>query len=266
MTPGRLRAVSNEVLAGVGSEMAETAREPPDFDARSLARTLLRTVRSGALATLVHATGAPFSSLVSVATDVDGAPLFLVSALSAHTANLDADPRASLLLAAGGRGDPLAHPRLTLGGTVDVSTEPRLRRRFLARHPKAELYADFGDFTFRRLAVENVHLNGGFARAASLSAAELLADLEGAAALLDAEEGALAHLNADHADAVGLYATRLGGAPDAAWVATGLDPDGIDLTAGDLTARAWFPERAADPGSLRRILAAMAASARALAA
>lgn len=246
--------------------MVELAREPPDFDARTLARTLLRTVRSGALATLDRETGAPFSSLVSVATDVDGAPLFLVSALSGHTANLDAHPRASLLLAAAGRGDPLAHPRLTVGGRVAVSADPRVRRRFLARHPKAELYADFGDFTFRRLGIESVHLNGGFARAAALGAAELLADLDGADALLDAEEDALAHMNADHADAVRLYATRLGGAPDAAWLATGLDPDGIDLTAGDLTARAWFPERVEGPGPLRRVLAAMAASARALAA
>lgn len=237
----------------------------PDFDAVGLARTLLRTVRSGSLATIDRETGGPFASLVSLATDVDGAPLLLVSRLSGHTGNLDADPRASILFSQGGKGDPLAHPRLTVTGRVTVTEDARARRRFLARHPKAALYADFPDFTFRRLAVEAGHLNGGFARAARLAGAEFLTDLGGADALVDAEEGAVDHMNADHADALALYATRLLGKPEGPWRTTGLDPDGIDLAAGDMTARLDFPERITDSGALRRILVALAGEARAAA-
>ena len=242
---------------------AANAAVAPEFDAVGLARTLLRTVRSGALATLDAETGAPFASLVSVATDTDGSPLILISQLSAHTGNLDRDGRASLLLAAGGKGDPLAHPRVTVTGRVAVADDRRVRRRFLARHPKAELYADFPDFSFRRLTMEAGHLNGGFARAARLGAADLALDLAGADALAEAEEDAVAHMNADHADAVRLYATRLAGQPDGPWRVTGIDPEGMDLAAGDLTARVLFPSRVEDAGSLRRVLIELAAQARA---
>ena len=132
------------------------------------------------------------------------------------------------------------------------------------RHPKAELYVDFPDFGFRRLVPERAHLNGGFARAASLDATALLTDLTGADALGDAEERALDHMNADHLEALALYAGRLAGAdPDAPWRATGFDPDGMDLGAGDLTARVPFPDRVLDAGALRRVLVALADRARA---
>ena len=88
-----------------------------DFDAVAVAKALLRATRAGALGTIDRNTGHPFGSLVNVATDVDGSPLILVSRLATHTANLEKDGRASLLLASAGRGDPLAHPRLTVLGT-----------------------------------------------------------------------------------------------------------------------------------------------------
>jgi len=102
--------------------------QPPsaqDFDAPALAKQLLRTLRTGALATLDRDAGFPFASLVTVATDLDGSPLLLMSQLSAHTLNLERDPRASLLLAQGGKGDPLAHPRLTVIGRAERTVEPR---------------------------------------------------------------------------------------------------------------------------------------------
>ena len=127
------------MASGTAEQEDEGAqRAAPEFDALALAKTLLRSVGSGALATL-DAQGAPFSSLTSVATDADGRPLLLLSRLAAHTGHLEADARASLLLARIGRGDPLAHPRLTLTGRVSrlergqpVEHE-RARRRFLAR-------------------------------------------------------------------------------------------------------------------------------------
>src|ERR1700730_8554241 len=96
--------------------LPENAMPPPDFDPKSLGKTLLRSIRAGTLATLDRNTGHPFASLVNVATDADGSPLILVSRLSTHTANIETDGRASILLAQTGKGDPLAHPRLTVLG------------------------------------------------------------------------------------------------------------------------------------------------------
>src|SRR5664279_2766920 len=115
----------------------ENAQPPADFAPRDVAKSLLRTIRTGTLATLDRNSGYPFDSLVNVASDVDGAPLVLVSKLATHTANLECDGRASVLLAETGKGDALMHPRLTVLGTftsVGRDSDARIRRRFLARH------------------------------------------------------------------------------------------------------------------------------------
>src|SRR5580700_3869805 len=235
-----------------------------DFDAVAVAKALLRATRAGALGTIDRNTGHPFGSLVNVATDVDGSPLILVSRLATHTANLEKDGRASLLLVSAGRGDPLAHPRLTVLGTFapvgrQDAAEPRLRRRFLARHPKSELYAGFADFSFWRLAVVSAHLNAGFARAADLTAADLMTDIADAANLIEAEANAVAHMNEDHVEAVRLYATKLLGAEDGPWRLTGLDPEGFDLAQGDATLRLQFPQRVTAADTLRKVLVDLAA-------
>ncbi|MFO0407444.1 MAG: pyridoxamine 5'-phosphate oxidase family protein, partial [Labrys sp. (in: a-proteobacteria)] len=103
--------------------------QPSGFDPVPEARTLLRSLRVGSLATLDGESGYPFASLVSVATDLDGAPLLLMSQLSAHTRNVSADARVSLLLSRGGKGDPLAHPRLTVVGRCLPFAEDRARTR-----------------------------------------------------------------------------------------------------------------------------------------
>jgi len=248
--------------------LPENAQPPPDFSPGTVAKQLLRTIRAGTLATLDRNTGHPFASLVNVATDSDGSPMILVSRLSTHTANLEIDGRCSVLLAETGKGDPLAHPRLTVLGTMtrvvhEAPDEARLRRRFLARHPKSELYAGFADFSFWRMSVVSAHLNGGFARAADLKATDVLTDIADAAELVAAEEGAVEHMNADHAEATRLYATRLLGAEDGKWRITGIDPDGADLALGDRTLRLAFGERVINSNQLRQVLVALAQRARA---
>lgn len=239
---------------------------PPSFDAPALARSLLREARHGALST-VDGAGHPFASLVALATDLDGTPVIITSHLSGHTGHLERDPRAALLIADIGRGDPLAHPRLTLSVTA-VAARPgdaaydHLRRRYLARNPKAELYVDLPGFWFWRLEPGRIALNGGFGRAWSGEWPAIATDLEGAEALAEAEAGAVEHMNADHADAVRLYATRLCGKPDGPWRVSGLDPDGIDLVTGDAATRLAFPSRITGPGPLRAALKDLADAAR----
>jgi putative heme iron utilization protein len=220
------------------------------FDAKGEAKRLLRLERTAALATLDRASGAPLATLVAVASDYDGSPLLLLSSLAAHTKNLAAKPVASLLLtSSGGRGDPLNRPRLTIGGPLAPHDNTSAFARYVARNPKSKLYASFGDFRLFRLSVEAVHFNGGFARAAPLTPAEILTDLAGAETLIAAEPALIDAANARGAAAL----ARLAGAK-AAWRAIGLDPEGLDLAAGARAARASFPAPAGDPQSWRAAL------------
>lgn len=239
---------------------------PEGYDALGEAKRLLRSIRAGALASLSQ-DGFPFATLVNVATDFDGSPLLLTSSLSAHTRHLDAEPRASVLLSQGGKGDPLAHPRLTVTGraarVVDEAQRAGVKARFLARHPKSALYADFGDFSFWRLEVARAHLNGGFARAATFDASQIATDLTDSAPLLEIAASAIEHMNEDHADALRLYAVKLCGEPEGRWRASGVDPDGLDLACNDLTARLAFPDRVTNGEDLRRMLGQLGNVARA---
>jgi putative heme iron utilization protein len=236
--------------------------DAPPFDPAASAREVLRLAATATLGTLDE-TGAPFVSLVTVATTPAGDPAFLLSDLAVHTANLKRDPRASLLLVAPGGegGDPLAGARLTLAGTVARDDDPATRRRFLARHPEAAGYAGFADFGFYRLAVTSGHLVAGFGRIVSLTRGEILIDLTGRDDLVAAEAGAVLHMNEDHSDALRLYATVLLGLPDGDWVATGADAHGLDLRAGPLRGRLAFREPVATPGDLRRALVDLARDA-----
>lgn len=247
----------------------ENAPQPADFSPGELAKTILRTRRVATLATIDRNRGYPFASLTNVATDVDGSPLILVSRLATHTANLEQDGRASLLLAETGKGDALVHPRLTVLGTFGPvprghADEDRVRRRFLARHRKSELYAGFADFGFWRMQVVSAHLNGGFARAADLAAAAVLTDIADAQELIEIEEGAIEHMNGEHGEALRLYATRLLGGPDGPWRCVGLDPDGLDLQLGPDALRLRFPQRIITAGALRSALKEFADQARAV--
>ena len=240
---------------------------PTDDEAIRLARRLLRTARFGALAVIEPDTGAPYASRVATATDPHGSPLILVSALSTHTGALLADPRCSLLLGEPGKGDPLAHPRITiacLAHRLDRESDEgvRARRRYLNRHPKAELYADFGDFSFFRLEPKRASLNGGFGKAFALTSTDLL--VQGAAVdeIAAAEQGAIAHMNSDHRDAVELYARHFAKAGSGDWFMTGLDLDGFDLACGDDSRRVFFEEPLKDAGAVRRSLVSMAQTAR----
>jgi putative heme iron utilization protein len=210
------------------------------------AKRLMRLARTGALATLEAAGGAPLTTLVGIASDFDGAPLFLMSMLSRHTRNLAHDPRASLLLTGHHeRGDPLNHPRVTLSGRVERCPAPRAKVRYLQRNPKAGLYAGFADFALYQLRIEDVHFNGGFGRAAPLAPAAVLSPREGEAALALAEERLIARVNGLGEVALARLAGHKLSRPT--WRAIGLDAEGLDLAAGGRASRAQFATPAHDP-------------------
>ena len=138
-----------------------------------------------------------------------------------------------------------------------------LRRRYLNAHPSAEAFVDFKDFSFVRIRPAGAHLVAGFGRIVDLKPEQFLTEMRDAGVLLEAEQGAIEHMNADHRDAMNLYATRLLGAEPADWRCTGCDPDGIDMQAGPTTLRLDFPERVTGPGELRKMLVRLAGEARA---
>lgn len=241
--------------------------QPLDDNAIALARKLIRTARYGSLATIEPDTGDPIASRVATATDSDGAPIILISKLTPHTNALMVNPRGSLLVGEPGKGDPLAHPRMSLSCDAvqldrDGEDGKRAKRRFLNRHPKAALYADFGDFFFFRLEPRTTSLNGGFARAFALTAKDLLLPSETSISIGQAEQSAVEHMNDDHADAVQELAgdktsDRLG-----VWKLTGIDPEGFDLANGDLVRRELFPAPLSGPEEIRTVFVEMLRSAR----
>jgi heme iron utilization protein len=236
-----------------------------DFNPSKAVKSLLRRSRQGALATLMAGSGDPYCSLVNVATHPDGSPILLISRLAIHTRNLLADDRVSLMLDERVEGDPLEGSRIMLSGRAEELTSNReiVRQRYLNAHPTAEVFVDFKDFSFFRIQPTGTHLVAGFGRILDLKPEQFLIEISDAGALLEAEQSAVEHMNTDHQEALGLYAARLLGATTADWRCSGIDPEGIDLQAGNRTLRLDFPERVTSPGELRKMLVRLAEQARA---
>jgi putative heme iron utilization protein len=143
-------------------------------------RELLRAADRAALATSLPAAAYqawPYASLVLMAAAGDGSPILLLSDLSEHAKNIDADNRVSLLIdGTAGRRDPLTGPRVTLLGQAVRSKDAGLKARFLARQPAAKLYAGFGDFHVYRIEVTQAHFVAGFGRIHWIGAAEIIGE------------------------------------------------------------------------------------------
>jgi len=226
-------------------------------------RRLVRTALKASLATLDRDTGHPYPSLVLVATEPNGSPILLISRLAQHTRNLEADARAAILFdGTDGLGDPLAGGRVTVSGEVRPTASPTALRRFVARHVSAEGYAAFPDFSAYALTISKAHFIGGFGRIVGLDAATLITPVDGAAELINAEADIIEHMNADHADAVSLYATRLAGCAPGEWRMVGIDPGGCDLLHRTNAARIDFPEPVRSPSEARAALVALVKEAR----
>ena len=257
---------------------AETARtlaatpgirgEPTDAER---GRTLLATVRTGALSTVcTDPAGFPFGSLVAFAVDDVGRPLLCLSDLAEHSRNLAADPRASLMACASGEGDVLALARVTVLGTVtelhDDERETTLSV-YRATHPDA-FYAAFGDFRIYRLDVASVRYVGGFGRMSWVSAADHAAAEPDP--LRQHAAGIVLHMNDDHADALVAYCRVFGDRPGTATAEmVGVDRYGFTMLAADegatdqIAVRIPFGRRVDTPGAVRAAMIELLHEARA---
>jgi hypothetical protein len=235
--------------------------EKPSFSATAM-RQLLRRARTCSLSTLTRGDGTPYGSLANIASDVAGRPLILISRLAWHTQNLEADARGSVL--AGelpAKGDALVGPRVTVLGRFERVEDANLRRRYLARHPQASLYADFPDFSFWRLSPSAIHGVAGFGRIETLTPDEVFP----VAAEMEAlEMSAIEHMNHDHAEAIHLYATKILKAPPGPWRVLAIDPDGADIGLHEQSLRMEFHTPVFTAEALRKKFAELAYEARSL--
>ena len=233
------------------------------------ARTLVHLGRQGALATASRRRpGHPFASVMPYAPDERGQLLLLISGLAVHTQNLHGDPRASLLVAEDAPAEAaLAAGRVTLMGAaapVAVDAVDAARAAYLARHPAAEAWVDFGDFAFWRLDVHEAYLVVGFGAMGWIDGGDYAAARPDP--LADAAADIAEHMNRDHPDALVELARALVGEPADAAVMTSVDRLGFSLRlrAGDRESRARiaFPRPVTGPEETRAVLIDMLRDAR----
>jgi heme iron utilization protein len=261
--------------------MSEDAHSRPSGDATELlydtniptpthaerARTLVAQISTGTLCTLAHEPeGYPYGSFVTVAFD-RGNPIFLISGLAEHTKNLERDPRASLLVAESGSPDPLANGRVTLLGpcTRVEGDGGSARAAFFAAHPNAAYYADFRDFGFWKLHVDSIRYIGGYGRMSWIDQADWLSAEPDP--LGPSVAGMIAHMNADHADAMVLYCQAFSRATAITSARmTGIDRYGFEMSAntadGPRPIRLAFAKPVTTPEEARSALVAMVKDAR----
>ena len=214
-------------------------------EAVRLGKTLVREAGFGSLAVLDPANGAPGVSRVAVAPDSEGNPVILVSQLSAHTKALLQDPRCSILLGEPGKGDPLAHPRISVSCRaefLDRSAPDTVlaSARFLRRNPKAKLYAGFADFSFVRLVPASASLNGGFGQAFVLQPEDILSPSTSGRGFAGEEAAILDRLNGRHQEMLDKIASESLCKLVSGCAAASLDSEGLEIASGGDFHRIWF--------------------------
>jgi putative heme iron utilization protein len=218
------------------SPFADPGPAPAEPSHAERARTIVSAQSRAALSTLsLDPPGMPFGSVITYGVDAAGRPSFFVSTMAEHTRNLDADPRASVLVVedtpAG--ADPLASGRVTLVGEVGEVTDPDeragARAGYLAANPSA-FYVDYGDFRCLRLEVTGVRYVGGFGRMSWVDVASYATARPDP--LAPVAEGIVSHMNADHADALVTLCRHDAGRPDVVSASmTAVDRYGFDVVA-----------------------------------
>lgn len=239
----------------------------PTFAER--ARTLVYLGRIGSLSTLSRKQpGFPFGSVMPYGLDDHGRPIFLISTMAMHTQNLQADPRASLLVTQQATdGEPLGASRVTLVGNALPVPEPELteaRRLYLERHANSKYWVDFDDFSFYRMDVVDIYYVGGFGVMGWVSASDY--DRSQPDPLADSMAGIIEHMNADHKDALVMLARTFAHIDSTEATMTSVDRLGFHVrlkTADGMRgARIGFPQEVRDTPDTRKVLIEMVKHAR----
>lgn len=258
---------SSRKHAGSGPTSGVPTGPEPSFAER--ARTLVHVARIGSISTLsCKQPGFPFGSLMPYGLDERGRPVFLISTMAMHTHNLQADPRASLLVTQPeASGDPLGASRVTLIGNVAPIPEgdvAEARKDYLARYDNSKYWMDFEDFSFYRMDVVDVYFVGGFGVMGWIAASEY--DQARPDPLSDFAAGIIEHMNADHKDALVLLVKAFAGMACEEAVMTSVDRLGFHLRLKTLDGvrgiRIAFLREVSNPTETRTVLVEMVQQAR----
>jgi putative heme iron utilization protein len=227
------------------------------------ARRLLRRARTAALGTNDRAPGCPYVSLANIATDGQGHPVIFISRLAWHTRNIEADARASIMVAeTPAQGDALTGSRVTIMGRFEKCDAAGIALRYAHHHPAARMYLGFPDFSFWRLEPRKIHAVAGFGRIETMEPDEVFLPRSLAADVMTGAQDAIDHMNEDHADAVRLYAVKLLAAKPGKWRLTAIDPDGAHLELDGEVLRLAFARPVEKAADLRQAFASLARQAR----
>jgi putative heme iron utilization protein len=220
------------------------------------ARRYLRRHHAGVLATLSkRLSGYPFGSVVPFVLDHLAQPVILVSRLAEHTKNMAADPRASLLVHDVAE-DVQTAARLTVVGDAEAIADPTtIAARYLRYFPEAQGLLELGDFSFWRLRAVFVRHIAGFGAIRSITP-QSFAPPENR--LAEAEDEIVAHMNADHGNALRGYCRHATGAEPSSAALIGVDCDGLDVRADGSLVRIEFDAPVTNAGKAREALAALA--------
>lgn len=252
--------------AGPGPASNEPA--VPETTYADRARTLLYLNRIGTLSTHSRKQpGFPFGSVMPYGLDESGRPTFLISTMAMHTQNLQADPRASLLVTQADGGDPLGAARVTLVGNVARIPETEVaaaRKLYLERYANSRNWVDYEDFGFYRMEAVDVYFVGGFGVMGWVSAPEYSGGRPDP--LAESGPRIIQHMNTDHAVALKLLAQAFAGAESEEAVMTSIDRLGFYLrlktAEGPRGVRIAFTREASNPEEARSVLIEMVAQAR----
>jgi putative heme iron utilization protein len=253
--------------AGTGAASDQPAVPEPSFAER--ARTLVYVTRIGSLSTLSRKQlGFPFGSVMPYGLDDQGRPIFLISTMAMHTHNLQADPRASLLVTQDDAGgDPLGASRVTFLGNVlpiPQSEVAEARKLYLARYANSKYWVDFEDFSFYRMDVVDIYYVGGFGVMGWVSVAEYVHSQPDP--LADSMAEILQHMNADHKDALVLLARKFARIESQEAKMTAVDRLGFQVRVktqdGIRGARIAFLREVSNPAETRKVLVEMVQQAR----
>jgi putative heme iron utilization protein len=234
----------------------------PSFAER--ARTLVYLDRIGSRSTLSRKQpGFPFGSVMPYGLDEHGRPTFLISTMAMHTQNLQANPRASLLVTQDDvGGDPLGASRVTLIGTalpIPQSEVADARQLYLARYANSKYWVDFEDFSFYRMDVMDVYYVGGFGVMGWVSSREY--ESAQPDPLADAAADIMRHMNADHGDALILLARTFASIESQEATITAVDRLGFHLRLktqdGIHGARIAFLREVSNQAETRKVLVEM---------
>jgi heme iron utilization protein len=212
--------------------------------------------------------GFPFGSVMPYGLDDHGRPIFLISTMAMHTQNLQANPRASLLVTQpDATGDPLGTARVTLLGNVLPVPEPSLtkaRTLYLSRYDNSKHWVDFEDFSFYWMEMVDTYYVGGFGVMGWVSASEYYRSQPDP--LADSATDTIQHMNSDHRDALVLLARAFAGIESQEAAITSVDRLGFHLRLktqdGMRGTRIAFLREANSPAEARNVLVEMVAQAR----